>query len=160
MPTKNEPLEFGCGLLYMKTPDGQEVQLGYNLAEITPAEEQKPVETATGYINPAPPLPEIHIELAPTPAFDEWIKGIQVAYMAAMLDRAAKEAKDCMNWATTNHPEWCHILRHTKKKRTRKKYAQRIMREYVAALHAAVDQVADGIITTNEARRRLGLPPV
>lgn len=159
MPTKNEPLEMGCGMLYMKTPDGQQVQLGYAMAEITPADEPQPVETEMGYINPAPPLPEISIELAPGPGFDEWIKSVQTAYMADLLDKAAKAAKDCMKWAAENHPEWCHILRTTKKKRTRKKYAQRIMREYVAALHAAADLTA-GIMTPNEARRLMGLPPV
>lgn len=36
-------------------------------------------------------------------------------------------------WATVHHPEWVNRLNRTKKRRTRKKYQDRIMRAYQAA---------------------------
>lgn len=39
-----------------------------------------------------------------------------------------------MLWASNKHPEWLTIYNRTKKKRTRKKYHDRIMRAYEEAL--------------------------
>lgn len=135
MPTKNKPLEMGCGMLYMKTPDGQQVQLGYSTAEITPADEPMPVKTEMGYINPAPSLPEISIELAPTPAFDEWIKSLVQTYTEWLAAYVPQLTAYVMEWARINRPDLFKIWYRTKKKRTRKKYGKRIVREYMEAHH-------------------------
>ena len=36
-----------------------------------------------------------------------------------------------VKWAETAKPEWVRIMRRTKKRRTRKKYMDRIVREYL-----------------------------
>ena len=33
-------------------------------------------------------------------------------------------------WACVNHPDWYQLMNHTKRKRIRKKYKDRIVREY------------------------------
>ena len=43
-------------------------------------------------------------------------------------------------WAKTAHPEWVGILNRTKKRRTRKKYQDRIMRGYLEAMNRGANQ--------------------
>lgn len=40
------------------------------------------------------------------------------------------EYNSALSWAATHRPKWLHIYKQTKKKRTRKKYYDRIMRAY------------------------------
>lgn len=155
MPTKNECPELGPGQLYMVTPDGQTVQLRYSTAEITLADEPIPTEMESGYINPWPTPPEISIELQPSPGFDEWIKGMVQSYIAGFYDRVMREVACIRAWALANRPDLYHAWRRTKKKRTRKKYWKRMVWEY-----RTWELLEYGTITPNEARRRMGLPPV
>lgn len=44
------------------------------------------------------------------------------------------------NWAKAAHPEWVGILNRTKKRRTRKKYQDRIMRAYLEVMNRGDNQ--------------------
>lgn len=158
MHPENTPL-LGHGQLFLKEPTtGQTVPLGYTMAEITlpePEQDELAELQAVRRINNT--LPEISIDLEPTPEFDAWLHNLVEAYKAWLAEKVEKAVEDCRAWAQANRPEWLHIMRRTKKKRTRKKYAQRITREYVATAKAAGALVATGL-TVNEARQRLGLP--
>ena len=46
------------------------------------------------------------------------------------LKDAIQEFSTAFRWAETAHPEWVRIYRRTKKRRTRKKYQDRIMRTW------------------------------
>lgn len=130
MHPESNPLGLPPGRLYIKTPDGNEVPLSYNMAEITPADEPRPVETESGWINPAPPLPEISIELAPDPAYDAWLEGMRRSYIEWLQKRVKQIVAAILEWALINRPDWVQIYRRTKKKRTRKKYYKRIIQAY------------------------------
>lgn len=125
----NMPL-MGKGQLFLKTPDGDEIELRYTAAQITPKEEPQFHDPETHYINPAPPLPEISIDLEPTPEFNAWLNNMVQAYKAWMQQQVDKYIQDMIHWAMENRPKWCQIMRRTKKGRTRKKYAQRILMAY------------------------------
>lgn len=51
----------------------------------------------------------------------------------------AAEFKGAMKWAEIYNPRLAHFYHHTKKSRTRKKYAKRIMAGYREALHHVED---------------------
>lgn len=125
----NVPL-LGKGQLFLKAPDGNEIELRYTGAQITPQEEPQPHDPETHYINPHPQLPEITIDLEPSPEFNAWLQGMVQAYKDWMQQKVDEYIQDMMHWAMENRPKWCQILRRTKKGRTRKKYAQRILQAY------------------------------
>lgn len=155
-PDNENTLQPGHGQLFLTDPaTGETTPLGDTVPEITaPAPEYyDPAEHQTvRRINPAP---TIAIDLAHGPAMSSMDR--VVAYLAWLEERVHMGAADCVSWGKANRPKWLHIARTTKKKRTRKKYMQRLARGYVAALNAIHGQVAAGTLTPKEANRRLGL---
>jgi hypothetical protein len=125
------PLGLAKGQLFLKMPDGSETQLKYETAQITPKEEPQTYADECRYIVPAPPLPEISIEMAPCPEFDAWQQAMVSQSLIQMLQKVNKFAQDMVCWAMEMHPEWCRIMRRTKKGRTRKKYSKRILQAYL-----------------------------
>lgn len=129
MNADNIPL-LGSGKFILTMPDGAETELKYTAAQITPKEEPQTYAEECRYITPVPQLPEISVELQPCPEFDAWLQGMVQSYNAWMQQKIHEYILEIGNWAMENHPEWCRIIRRTKKGRTRKKYAMRILRAY------------------------------
>lgn len=71
------------------------------------------------------------LEMEPGEAWEKFrelfIKPVAEAYRQYIRDLAAAYVAWCME----NHPDWVHILRRTKKKRTRKKYHDRLRRAFL-----------------------------
>lgn len=132
-PENTKPLT--PGQLFITTPDGNKVPLHYNMAEIEPTAEPDHLQDETGrkWLQPDPP-PTITIELAPGPEYDAWIYAQGQLYLQAVNAAAEKLKDDIISWAQGNRPEWLNIACRTKKKRTRAKYAKRILRAYREAM--------------------------
>ena len=71
------------------------------------------------------------IEMEPGEAWEKFrerfIKPVAEAYRQYIRNLAASYVAWCME----NHPDWVRILRRTKKKRTRKKYHDRLLRAFL-----------------------------
>lgn len=132
MPTKN-PIELGAGTLYMKPLEGGDpVQLG----EVTP---ENIIEPGTDLNDLTPgvysitnaPEASFTIEMEPGEAWErfqaQFIRPVAEAYRQYIRDLAAAYVA----WCLETHPDWVHILRRTKKKRTRKKYNDRLRRAFL-----------------------------
>lgn len=129
-PENTQSLAYGQ--LYIKTPDGNTAPLRGSQMQIIHALEPDPVVDeigATIWQCKAPP-PIITIELAPGPEYDAWLYSCGQLYLQAVNKAAEKVKNDVIAWATGKRPEWLHIAARTKKKRTREKYAKRILRAY------------------------------
>lgn len=123
---------LAMGQLYIKTPDGNTAPLRGSQIQIVHAPEPDPVEDGIGAVIwqcKAPP-PTITIELAPGPEYDAWVYACGQLYLQAVSEAAEKVKNDVIAWATEKRPKWLHIAARTKKKRTREKYAKRILRAY------------------------------
>lgn len=105
MQFDNMPLSLGTGKFILTMTDGDETELRYKAAQITPQEEPKTYADEIRYINPAPQLPEISIELQPCPEFDAWLQGMVQSYTAWMQQKVNEYIQDMMHWAMENRPK-------------------------------------------------------
>ena len=48
-------------------------------------------------------------------------------------------ARSCAAWVVKNHPRWAHFVLYSKKARTRKKYRNRITREFLEEVNHGKD---------------------
>lgn len=129
-------MTLGPGRLYLTTPDGTEVPMGnLTTAEIslpTPCEdldELAPPPT----IQAAPATFTISCDLQAGSAWEDLIQKERqhlLQFRAMLLDAAAVAVG---KWGIENRPKLFAIMARTKKRRTRKKYANRIYREFKAA---------------------------
>jgi hypothetical protein len=133
MPTKNT-IELGAGTLYLKPLDGGEpVQLQSATIEVTPVDEPDILGDCPDVARPLRVADEytFTVEMDPGEAWEKFqelfIKPVAEAYRQYIRDLAAAYVAWCME----NHPDWVHILRRTKKKRTRKKYHDRLRRAFL-----------------------------
>lgn len=151
MHPDNNPLDLSKGQLYVKDPEtGETLPLsidlgsGDTLAEFTIHDTTDQDELAelqaVRRINNT--LPEISIDLEPTPEFNIWLQNLVEACTALLQQIVDEQYNACMKWAKENRRKWLHIGRTTKKARTRKKYARLIWRDYQAARAAALARIA------------------
>lgn len=127
---------LAMGQLYIKTPDGNMAPLRGVQMQIEHTPVPAPAVDEIGvtvWAHRAPP-PTITIELAPGPEYDAWIYAQGQLYLQAVNAAAEKLKDDIIAWAQGNRPEWLNIACRTKKKRTRVKYAKRILRAYREAM--------------------------
>lgn len=143
MHPENTPL-LGHGQLFLKEPTtGQTAPLGYTMAEITPPEpEQDELAELQAVRRINNTLPEISIDLEPTPEFNIWLQNLVETYNAWLQQIVIEQEQACLKWAQENRRKWLHIGRTTKKARTRKKYARLIWRDYKSARAAALARIA------------------
>lgn len=123
------------GQLILRTPEGLEMPLTYTMAEIQADVTDKDPDDMSP-ICTTWTAPEITIDLAPDPGFHEWLAGMVNAYKAWLEGAKQRIVDDMVAWAKENRPDWLRIFRRTKKSRTRKKYANRILRAYMEHLKA------------------------
>lgn len=125
---------LGPGRLFIGMPDGQQVQLSASGVEI----ESKPGPWLHETGVPSPYAirtwveTTVQIDLEPDPAFEAWMQGMVQSYNAWMAEQIELRKAAVRGWAITYRPDWYRIWSRTKKKRTRKKYWQRIYRAYRA----------------------------
>lgn len=131
MPPENKTLDLSGGTLYITPLEGGEpVPLGHGTMTVIPVEEEPdilgrdPIRINRGM--------SFEVELEPdAEAWQKFremvIEPVADAYRRYILDLALKY----IAWCKENHPDWVHILRRTKKKRTRKKYLGRLRRAWM-----------------------------
>lgn len=127
MPTKN-PIELGAGTFYLKPLEGGDpVPLG----EAQEVEEVNPEASDALHTMRNTHEASFTLEMEPGEAWEKFresfIKPVAEAYRQYIHDLAAAYVAWCME----NHPDWVHILRRTKKRRTRKKYHDRLRRAFL-----------------------------
>ena len=93
-----------------------------NLPEITPSETDKLVNAARALAKAAEAV-TVTFNVA-AEAFGKWIRAIAGAV------EAQHEMETALRWASVDNRKLYNRYRHTKKKRTRKKYAKRILEWY------------------------------
>lgn len=140
---------MGPGTLFIKHPDDQDwqplgtVQEGcveyHELPVDIPAvvKVPEPVEISTKYTVPpdvAKALSELgkDLDVILQPVIEAWQKIWDEVKQVwdALVDCTDLTFVRAYAWAAVQHPEWVRILNRTKKRRTRKKYQDRIMRAY------------------------------
>lgn len=134
MHPDNNPasITLGAGQFFLKAPDGTVQQLTVHgveegaLPEVSAPEETDAHCVAVKMTQEA----AFAFDMEPDPAFTAWIESMVQAYrewMAAKIEEVRAAIKE---WARVNRPDLYHVWRRTKKKRTRKKYWQRMVRAW------------------------------
>ena len=136
MPTKNT-IKLSAGTFYLTPLEGGEpIPLGK--ARIVDATEQieRPEES-----DPFHPLPacraavnqelSFEIEAEPGEAWEAFKNLVVEPLREALAQLFAEMSRKYTAWCVENHPDWVRILRRTKKKRTRKKYMNRLYRAFL-----------------------------
>ena len=122
MPTKNNPIDLSAGTLYIRHPEtGETLPCG-------PLKSLEVEHTHTDYVDD---LGVVNPTLAPRST--EWTATIEVDADSILLQaiQTATKIRACVAWARNERPRLVHLIVHTKKRRTRKKNAVRIVREYL-----------------------------
>lgn len=133
MPTKNT-IELGAGTLYLKPLDGGEpVQLQTATIEVTPVNEPDILDDCPDVVLPLRVADEytLTVEMDPGEAWEKF-QELYIKPMAKLhREWIDKLVRTYVAWCMESHPDWVHILRRTKKKRTRKKYHDRLRRAFL-----------------------------
>lgn len=133
MPTKNT-IELGTGTLYLTPLDGGDpVPLQNATMTVTQIEEPDILGDCPDVARPLRVADEytITVEMEPGEAWEAF-QELYVKPMAKLCrEWIEKLAATYCAWCMENHPGWVHILRRTKKKRTRKKYHDRLRRAFL-----------------------------
>lgn len=137
MPTKNT-IELGAGTLYLKPLDGGDpVQLQNATIEVTQIDEPDILGDCPDVARPLRVADEYTFTVEMEP--DEAWKAFQELYVKPLAklyrELIEKLAATYYAWCMENHPDWVHILRRTKKKRTRKKYIDRLRRAFLEEVY-------------------------
>ena len=110
---------------YLVTDTGERVPVDVeNLPEITPSETDKLVNAARALAKAAEAV-TVTFNVA-AEAFGKWIRAIAGAV------EAQHEMETALRWASVDNRKLYNRYRRTKKRRTRKKYAKRILKWYRA----------------------------
>lgn len=132
MPTKNT-IELGTGTLYMKPLEGGDlVQLG----EVTPENTIEPgtdLNELTPGVHSITNTPEASftVKMDPGETWEKFQEHFSKPVAEAFRVYIGNLAAAYIAWCLDNHPDWVRILRRTKKKRTRKKYTDRLRRAFL-----------------------------
>lgn len=66
----------------------------------------------------------------------QWAREV-IAKVAAAAGQAMSNLLDSMMYHANDNPKWWHLYKHAKKRRTRKKYRNRLMKQLLRKLEAA-----------------------
>lgn len=151
-----ENIKLGPGKLYVHTPEGTQP-----LGSITESSALEPEwaddcqtvikatreATFTAELIITPEVKEAFevMRTAATQAIrtmSEWVQACANEYYSRVIGPMRDFCTwfAAYTWAETAHPEWVGILNRTKKRRTRKKYQDRIMRGYLEAMNRGEHQ--------------------
>lgn len=132
MPTKST-IEHGAGTFYMTPLEGGDPLPFGPVKDCTETIEREFIEDGpfAGLCTAVNQTVTFTAEMDPGEAWERFqelfIKPVAEFYRQRIRDLAAVYGA----WCTENHPDWVHILRRTKKKRTRKKYHDRLRRAFL-----------------------------
>ena len=134
MPTKNI-IDLSAGELYILHPEtGERVCLGA-LKSLEATTTRSEYVDDLGVVNPCLAVPpeklEVTIEMEPAEAWETFQEMVVKPGLAAVAEMMTNMARKYYAWCVENHPDWVNILRRTKKKRTRKKYMDRLRRAFL-----------------------------
>lgn len=125
-------ITLGAGQFFLKAPDGTVQQLTAHGVEEGALPEVSASEETAAHCFAVKIAQEAAFSFAmePDPAFTAWIEDMAQTHrewMAAKIEEFIAAIKE---WARVNRPDLYHVWRRTKKKRTRKKYWQRMVRAW------------------------------
>ena len=149
-----ENIKLGPGKLYFHTPEGP--QLLGSIAEVQAIWVEDDYQTVikaareatfTAEVGLTPELKEAFVALGAAAAcaartMGECVQACANEFYSRLIEplQVVLTEYNAYAWAKTAHPEWVGILNRTKKRRTRKKYRDRILRAYLEVMNRGANQ--------------------